>query len=110
MTSPAEMVETQLRARGIHDRRVLDAMLRIPREQFVPENLRGQAYEDSPLPIGFGQTITQPYMTALMVELLSAFAITISWTTIRGSAVGSAASAMDHRVWPGCTMILCIPW
>jgi len=70
VTSPAEMVETQLRARGIHDRRVLDAMLRIPREQFVPENLRGQAYEDSPLPIGFGQTITQPYMTALMVELL----------------------------------------
>ncbi len=66
----AEMVEQQLRRRGVRDRRVLNAMLRIPREEFVPENLRGEAYSDAPLAIGHGQTISQPYMTALMAELL----------------------------------------
>jgi protein-L-isoaspartate(D-aspartate) O-methyltransferase len=66
----AEMVEKQLRGRGIRDRRVLNAMLRIPREEFVPEQLRGEAYSDAPLAIGHGQTISQPYMTALMAELL----------------------------------------
>ena len=63
------MVETQLRRRGIRDQRVLDAMTRIPREEFVPKEFRAQAYSDAPLPIGYGQTITQPYMTALMAEL-----------------------------------------
>jgi protein-L-isoaspartate(D-aspartate) O-methyltransferase len=66
----AGMVEIQLRARGIRDSRVLSAMLAIPREEFVPEALRNEAYSDAPLPIGHGQTITQPYMTALMAELL----------------------------------------
>jgi protein-L-isoaspartate(D-aspartate) O-methyltransferase len=66
----AGMVEKQLRGRGIRDPRVLSAMLAIPREQFVPEPVRGEAYSDAPLPIGHGQTITQPYMTALMAELL----------------------------------------
>jgi protein-L-isoaspartate(D-aspartate) O-methyltransferase len=66
----AEMVETQLRRRGIHDQRVLNAMLRIPREEFVPSEFRDRAHIDEPIPIGFGQTITQPYMTALMAELL----------------------------------------
>jgi protein-L-isoaspartate(D-aspartate) O-methyltransferase len=64
------MVDSQLRARGISDPRVLDAMLRIPRHRFVPEPYRNQAYEDHPLPIGDGQTISQPYIVALMLESL----------------------------------------
>ncbi len=70
MTAAVEMVEHQLVARGIHDPRVLDAMSSLPRENFVLERDRDQAYTDQPLPIGYGQTITQPYMTALMAELL----------------------------------------
>jgi protein-L-isoaspartate(D-aspartate) O-methyltransferase len=66
----AEMVEKQLRARGIRDERVLRVMQTIPREAFVPPQFRENAYADAPLPIGYGQTITQPYMTALMVQLL----------------------------------------
>lgn len=66
----AEMVDSQLRRRGIRDPRVLNAMLLIPREEFVPETLRSEAYSDAPLAIGYGQTISQPYMTALMAELL----------------------------------------
>ena len=65
-----EMVEKHLRARGIRNERVLETMLRIPREEFVPEQYRHNAYADTPLPIGHCQTITQPYMTALMVQLL----------------------------------------
>ena len=64
------MVETQLRARGISDPRVLDAMLRVPRHEFLPETLRSEAYEDHPLPIGDGQTISQPYVVAVMLESL----------------------------------------
>jgi protein-L-isoaspartate(D-aspartate) O-methyltransferase len=64
------MVASQLRARGISDARVLDAMLRVPRHEFVPETDRNRAYEDSPLPIGDGQTISQPYVVALMLESL----------------------------------------
>ena len=64
------MVDSQLRARGIHDPRVLNAMLRVPRHFFVPETYRAQAYEDHPLPIGDGQTISQPYIVARMLELL----------------------------------------
>src|ERR1700733_6510725 len=64
------MVGSQLRARGISDPRVLDAMLLVPREQFVSEPHREQAYEDHPLPIGNGQTISQPYIVALMLESL----------------------------------------
>lgn len=70
---PAErhaMVEKQLRRRGIHDPRVLEAMSRIPREEFVPAESRLLAYCDDPIPIGYGQTISQPYMTALMAEAL----------------------------------------
>jgi protein-L-isoaspartate(D-aspartate) O-methyltransferase len=65
------MVEQQLIRRGIHDRRVLNAMLGIPREEFVPAAHRADAYMDAPLPIGHGQTITQPYMTALMAQSLA---------------------------------------
>jgi len=69
--SVVEMVEKQLRRRGIYDQRVLNAMLLIPREDFAgPEN-RKDAYADAPLPIGHGQTITQPYMTALMAQCLA---------------------------------------
>jgi protein-L-isoaspartate(D-aspartate) O-methyltransferase len=66
----AAMVSSQLRARGIHDERVLQAMATIPREVFVSEDLRTEAYIDEALPIGAGQTISQPYMVARMTELL----------------------------------------
>ena len=62
------MVEHQLRRRGIRDERVLSAMGRVAREAFVPPHLEDMAYEDGPLPIGEGQTISQPYVVALMAE------------------------------------------
>jgi protein-L-isoaspartate(D-aspartate) O-methyltransferase len=65
------MVESQLRARGISDQRVLDAMARVPRHEFAPGASRDQAYEDHPLPIGEGQTISQPYIVALMLDVLA---------------------------------------
>jgi protein-L-isoaspartate(D-aspartate) O-methyltransferase len=65
-----EMVEQQLRARGISDERVLEAMRRVPRHLFVPVARRDRAYDDTPLPLGEGQTISQPYMVAWMTELL----------------------------------------
>jgi protein-L-isoaspartate(D-aspartate) O-methyltransferase len=65
-----QMVETQLRRRGIRDDRVLRAMGEIPREEFVPHELRVTAYRDEPIHIGYGQTISQPYMTALMAQEL----------------------------------------
>ncbi len=65
-----EMVERQLKARGIRDPRVLKAMLEIPREEFVPPEVRAFSYYDEPVSIGSGQTISQPYMTALMSQSL----------------------------------------
>ena len=65
------MVETQLRERGIKDERVLAAMTRVPRHEFMPEAFRSQAYADHPSPIGEGQTISQPYIVALMLEALA---------------------------------------
>jgi protein-L-isoaspartate(D-aspartate) O-methyltransferase len=65
-----EMVEQQIRQRGVTDARVLDAMRTVPRERFVPPELLHQAYEDGPLPIGSGQTISQPYIVAYMTEAL----------------------------------------
>jgi protein-L-isoaspartate(D-aspartate) O-methyltransferase len=64
------MIERDLRGRGIKDSRVLAAMAAVPRHHFVPENLRAAAYDDRPLPIGENQTISQPYVVALMSELL----------------------------------------
>lgn len=64
------MVESQIVARGIKDRRVIEAMLKVPRHLFVEEAMAAQAYSDGPLPIGEKQTISQPYMVALMTELL----------------------------------------
>jgi protein-L-isoaspartate(D-aspartate) O-methyltransferase len=66
----AEMIERQLRRRGIEDAAVLAAMAAVPRHEFVPEELRSQAYEDLPLPIGGGQTISQPYIVAAMTAAL----------------------------------------
>lgn len=63
------MVEKQLRARDIRDPHVLKAMTAVPRHEFVPENLQSSAYRDHPLPIGNGQTISQPYIVALMTQL-----------------------------------------
>jgi protein-L-isoaspartate(D-aspartate) O-methyltransferase len=63
------MVAEQIAARGISDPRVLDAMRRVERHRFVPESVRDAAYGDHPLPIGHGQTISQPYIVALMTEL-----------------------------------------
>jgi len=65
-----KMVSDQLIKMHIYDRRVLDAMREIPREQFVPETKRKKAYKDGPIRIGCGQTISQPYVVALMSELL----------------------------------------
>jgi protein-L-isoaspartate(D-aspartate) O-methyltransferase len=65
-----EMVDRQIRSRGISDQQVLDALERVPRHAFVPDQYRSQAYADHPLPIGHGQTISQPYIVALMTELL----------------------------------------
>jgi protein-L-isoaspartate(D-aspartate) O-methyltransferase len=65
-----EMVDRQLRKRGIRDQRVLDAMLTIPREEFVPHEFRLSSYQDEPVQIGHGQTISQPFMVALMAESL----------------------------------------
>ena len=76
MTTPVDwavererMVAEQLAARGIHDLRVLDAMRTVPRHEFVSDDFRARAYEDTPLPIGHAQTISQPYVVALMCEL-----------------------------------------
>jgi protein-L-isoaspartate(D-aspartate) O-methyltransferase len=65
-----KMVETQIKARGVKDPRVLSALLKVERHRFVPEKYLNSAYSDQPLPIGEGQTISQPYIVALMTELL----------------------------------------
>jgi protein-L-isoaspartate(D-aspartate) O-methyltransferase len=66
----AQMVREQIVSRGVEDPRVLAAMEKVPRHLFVPENLRAHAYRDHPLPIGLGQTISQPYIVAFMTEAL----------------------------------------
>jgi len=65
------MVETQIQTRGINDDKVLAAMEKVPRHCFVLEGYLDQAYDDHPLPIGYSQTISQPYIVALMTELLA---------------------------------------
>src|SRR5215831_5028825 len=64
------MIAEQLGARDIHDPRVLDAMSRVPRHLFLPEDSRFDAYDDHPVPIGYGQTISQPYIVAFMTQAL----------------------------------------
>jgi protein-L-isoaspartate(D-aspartate) O-methyltransferase len=80
------MVETQLRARGIRDQRVLRAMAIVPRHEFVEARYRDQAYEDYPLPIAAGQTISQPYIVGLMLELLQ---LDLSSATVLEVGTGS---------------------
>jgi protein-L-isoaspartate(D-aspartate) O-methyltransferase len=65
------MVAEQIEARGVRDPRVLEAMRKVPRHELVPKNVRAQAYADYPLPIGEGQTISQPYIVAYMTEQLA---------------------------------------
>jgi protein-L-isoaspartate(D-aspartate) O-methyltransferase len=65
-----DMIKAQLEARGIKDRAVVEAVRKVPRHRFVPDWLRWRAYDDSPLPIGEGQTISQPYIVARMTELI----------------------------------------
>jgi len=66
-----DMVESQIRQRGVADARVLEVMRSVPRERFVPEDAASRAYDDTPLAIGFGQTISQPYIVAYMTEALA---------------------------------------
>ncbi|HEX2444219.1 MAG TPA: protein-L-isoaspartate(D-aspartate) O-methyltransferase [Vicinamibacterales bacterium] len=66
----AKMIDEQIRARGVTNQAVLDAMRKVPRHRFVPAEFQGAAYDDSPLPIGQGQTISQPYIVAYMTEAL----------------------------------------
>lgn len=70
LTARRQMIDSQLRSRGISDSRVLASMLCVPREVFVPEESRAQAFEDHPLPIGEEQTISQPYVVAAMLQSL----------------------------------------
>jgi protein-L-isoaspartate(D-aspartate) O-methyltransferase len=70
LSARQQMIEFQLRARGISDPRVLAAMASVPRDRFVSSEFLSQAYDDNPLPIGEGQTISQPYIVAIMLELL----------------------------------------
>jgi protein-L-isoaspartate(D-aspartate) O-methyltransferase len=67
-----QMVDQQLKPRGIKDERLLAAMAKVPREEFVPADQRADAYQDGPLPIGYDQTISQPYIVAFMTEQLGA--------------------------------------
>ncbi len=95
------MVERQLRRRGIRDERVLRAMGEIPREEFVPAELRVVAYSDEPVHIGSGQTISQPYMTALMAQELRIDGHRKSARSRRGlglcgGGAGSAGGARDR--------------
>lgn len=64
------MVAQQIHSRGIEDPRVLEAMRKVPRERFIPTGSRNRSYEDGPVPIGYGQTISQPYIVAYMTDLL----------------------------------------
>lgn len=90
------MVAEQLAGRGIRDARVLDAMRTVPRELFVPERLRGSAYDDSPLPIGSGQTISQPHVVAYMIEALK---LEASQKVLEvGAGSGYAAAVLGQMV------------
>ena len=90
------MVRDQLEARGIRDVRVLDAMGEVPRERFVGQAQRERAYEDGPLPIGEGQTISQPYTVAFMIEALKLSASDRALEV--GCGCGYAAAVMSKLV------------
>jgi protein-L-isoaspartate(D-aspartate) O-methyltransferase len=96
------MIERHLKARGITDRRVLEAMSQVRREEFVPEDLREAAYDDCALPIGFGQTISQPYTVAFMCQSLklkeNATVLEIGTGSGYGAAVLSCLAAKVFTV------------
>lgn len=93
------MVEQQLLPRGIEDQRVLDAMRRVPRHLFVPEKLARYAYDDRPLPIDDGQTISQPYIVALMLEAARIGPEDAVLDVGTGSGYAAAVAAqLAHRV------------
>jgi len=95
-----KMVESQLRVRGIHDARVLDAMARVPRHLFVSEAYWTQAYEDHPLPIDCGQTISQPFIVAHMLQLLELQASDVVLEVGTGSGYQAAVlSLLASRVY-----------
>jgi len=88
------MVDQQLRRRNIDDDRVVEAMLSVPREEFVPDSLRSEAYEDWPLPIGYGQTISQPFTVAYMIQALEL--IGDEKVLEIGTGSGYAAAVLSH--------------
>jgi protein-L-isoaspartate(D-aspartate) O-methyltransferase len=96
----ARMVREQLLSRDIHDPRVLDVMRRVPRHLFVPDFLQTRAYDDGPLPIGFNQTISQPYIVALMTQMLLLKPDDVVLEIGTGSGYQAAVLAqLAHRVY-----------
>ncbi|MGH3919154.1 MAG: protein-L-isoaspartate(D-aspartate) O-methyltransferase [Pseudonocardiaceae bacterium] len=94
------MVQTQIAARGVNDPRVLDAMRTVPRHEFVPREQADRAYQDRALPIGEGQTISQPYIVALMTELLDVQAGDVVLEIGTGSGYQAAVAAeLTDRVY-----------
>jgi len=89
----AHMVETQVAGRGVRDQRLLDAMRQIPREAFVPKGYEEVAFEDGPLAIGQGQTISQPYVVALMIEAAGAKPGDVALEVGAGSGYAAAVLA-----------------
>ncbi len=87
------MVQRQLRPRGIHDERVLEAMQHVPRHEFVPLDLIDYAYDDRPLPLSDGQTISQPYIVALTLEAARIVAADIVLDVGTGSGYAAAVAA-----------------
>ncbi len=94
------MLADQLRARGIHDSRVLDAIRAVPRHEFVPDDLRADAYNDTPLPIGHEQTISQPFIVAFMTQLLDLTRSDVVLEIGTGSGYQTAVlSLLAHHVY-----------
>jgi protein-L-isoaspartate(D-aspartate) O-methyltransferase len=93
----ARMVEQQLRNRGIGDERVLQAMMQVPRHEFVPPEYRAQAYEDHPLPIGEDQTISQPFIQALSLQALCLEGTELALEVGTGSGYQTALLAVLTR-------------
>ena len=91
----ARMVDAQLKTRDISNPRVLTAMAAVPRDAFVDDMLREQAYQDRPLPIGSGQTISQPYIVARMTELLAVALQFVLAHPVVASVIPGARSAAE---------------